>query len=350
VGAARLQSAPSQGGSYYPITAYEAQSGQILRVRNRPGNVHDGKAALGFLRTLFAQLAATLNGYRLEFRMDSAFFRRDIIELVEHHGAEYAIKVPFDPWVGLKEEVQQTYRWERMDDTVSCGDHHVAVTQWRPVFRVVVFRKRLGHATAKNSQLDLFDPTDGHYEYSAVVTNKPLSGPLLWAFMCGRGAHEKAYAELKSGFAFDCVPTMKYAANSLWQLISVMAFNVVRAFQALTIAERPWADAQAAVPLSLREHSHLALSLPAPRWRDRPPRRASHARCRLLARSCGALQTARPPLESGVVSVTSGLRPSGENAARGRRVLEVVAHLDSDFSCVATWPTFWEDEQRELVV
>ena len=36
--------------SYYPITAYEAQSGQILRVQNRSGNVHDGKAALGFLR------------------------------------------------------------------------------------------------------------------------------------------------------------------------------------------------------------------------------------------------------------------------------------------------------------
>ena len=46
--------------SYYPITAYEAQSGQVLRVQNRPGKVHDGKAALKFLRDLFAQLGATL--------------------------------------------------------------------------------------------------------------------------------------------------------------------------------------------------------------------------------------------------------------------------------------------------
>lgn len=224
--------------SYYPITAYEAQSGQMLRVQNRPGNVHDGKAAVGFLRALFEQLAATLKGYVLEFRMDGAFFRRDIIELLERHGAEYAIKVPFYPWVGLKERVQQTYRWERVDETVSCGEHQVAVARWQRVFRVVVFRKRVGHQTAKNFQLDLFDPADGHYEYSAVVTNKRLSGPMLWAFMCGRGAHEKAYAELRSGFAFDCVPTMKYAANSLWQLISVMAFNLVRGFQTLTTAER----------------------------------------------------------------------------------------------------------------
>jgi hypothetical protein len=224
--------------SYYPITAYEAQSGQILRVQNRPGNVHDGAAARGFLRALFAQLATTLSGYMLEFRMDGAFFRRDIIELIERHAAEYAIKVPFYPWVGLKERVRQTRTWMRVDDTVSCVEHQVSVAQWGRVFRVLVYRKRVGHQTAKNFQLDLFDPADGSYEYSAVVTNKSLGGPALWAFMCGRGSHEKAYAELKSGFAFDCVPTMKYAANSLWQLLSVMAFNLVRGFQALTIAEQ----------------------------------------------------------------------------------------------------------------
>lgn len=224
--------------SYYPITAYEAQSGQMLRVQNRPGNVHDGKAAVGFLRALFAQVAATLGGYLLEFRMDGAFFRRDIIALLERYGAEYAIKVPFYPWVGLKERVQQTRAWTRVDEMVSCAAHHVAVAQWGRTFRVVVYRKRVHHPTAKNFQLDLFDPADGHYEYSAVVTNKALSGPALWAFMCGRGAHEKAYAELKSGFAFDCVPTMRYAANSLWQLLSVLAFNLVRGFQVLTTADR----------------------------------------------------------------------------------------------------------------
>jgi hypothetical protein len=36
---------PRKVPSYYPITAYEAQSGHLLRVQNRPGDVHDGKAA-----------------------------------------------------------------------------------------------------------------------------------------------------------------------------------------------------------------------------------------------------------------------------------------------------------------
>ena len=38
--------------SYYPILAHLAQTGQILQVKNRPGNIHDGKRALSFLRTL----------------------------------------------------------------------------------------------------------------------------------------------------------------------------------------------------------------------------------------------------------------------------------------------------------
>jgi hypothetical protein len=225
--------------SYYPITAYEAQSGQVLRVQNRPGNVHDGKAAVPFLRALLHQIRATLGrGYRLEFRMDGAFFRRDVLGVLERAGAEYAIKVPFYPWVGLREKVRQTRTWTRVTERVSCAEHAVAIAPWGRTFRVVVYRTHVAHETAKNFQLDLFDPSDGHYEYSAVVTNKALGGPALWAFMAGRGIHEKVYGELKSGFAFGCVPSMQYAANSAWQCLSVLAFNLSRGLQLATTARR----------------------------------------------------------------------------------------------------------------
>jgi hypothetical protein len=225
--------------SYYPITAYEAQSGHVLRVQNRPGDIHDGKAALPFLRALLRQLRQTLGvGYGLEFRMDGAFFRRDVVALLARAGAEYAIKVPFYPWVGLKPLVRQSRSWTRVTATVSCADHHVNLAPWQQRHRIVLYRTHVQHETAKNFQLDLFDPNDGHYEYSAVLTNKPLAGPALWAFMCGRGVHEKVYGELKSGFAFACVPTRHYAANSAWQLLSGLAFNLSRSFQLATIARR----------------------------------------------------------------------------------------------------------------
>jgi hypothetical protein len=165
--------------SYYPITAYEAQSGHVLRMQNRPGNVYDGKAGVPFLRAVLTQLRATLPGYPVEFRMDGAFFRRDVLALVARAGATYAIKVPFYPWVGLKERVRETRTWTRVTATVSCADHAVAVAQWDQCLRVVVYRTHVQHATTKNFQLDLFDPSDGHYEYSAVVTNKTIAGPVI---------------------------------------------------------------------------------------------------------------------------------------------------------------------------
>ena len=54
----------------------------------------------------------------------------------------------------------------------------------------------------------------------------------------GRGTHEKVYGELKGGFAFDCVPTQRYEANSAWQVFSVIAFNLMRALQAGTAERR----------------------------------------------------------------------------------------------------------------
>jgi hypothetical protein len=79
---------------------------------------------------------------------------------------------------------------------------------------VVIYRKHVGHQTRKNFQLDLFSPDDGHFECSAVTTNKALAPAALWAFIAGRGAQEKTYGELKGEFAFDVVPTHHYGANS----------------------------------------------------------------------------------------------------------------------------------------
>ncbi len=224
--------------SYYPITAYEAQTGQILRVKNRPGNIQDGKASIGFLRDLFDQVRATLGtALPLEFRMDGAFFRQDVLDLLETRSATYAIKVPFYTWVGLKALVQKRHRWRRLDGTISYFVQALFLEPWNRTLRVVIYRKRVHHRTRKNFQLDLFDPADGHFEYSAVATNTVLSGQHLWWFMCGRGSHEKAYAELKSGFAFDSVPTKHYGANSAWQVLSVLAFNLMNSFQVATVAQ-----------------------------------------------------------------------------------------------------------------
>jgi hypothetical protein len=105
---------------------------------------------------------------------------------------------------------------------------------------IVLYRRQVFHETRKNFQLDLFDLDDGHYEYPAIVTNKRLSAANLWRFPqpAGEPTRKLALAELKDGFAFDTVATQRYRANcACWQILSVLAFNLSRGFQAANAAE-----------------------------------------------------------------------------------------------------------------
>jgi len=131
----------------------------------------------------------------------------------------------------------------------------------------VVFRKRIAGKPAKHFQLDLFQPDDGYYEYSMVVTNKVESEPTIWAFMAGRGGHEKTLAELKQNVAFGSVVTDDWDANSTWQLLSALTHNLMRHFQLEAGLASPRRNGRKRTYrhrfLSMRTLRFLAIHLPA---------------------------------------------------------------------------------------
>jgi hypothetical protein len=223
--------------SYYPLLAHVAQTGHILRVKNRPGNVHDSKQSAAFLRELINGVRHRL-GRRLplEFRMDAAFFQPDVLRLLAARGCAYAIKVGYWSWLPLKQLAATRRHWHALAPGVTGFEHLLVIPQWNLRLRVMLYRKHVQHESPKNFQLDLFTPDDGHFEYYAVATNMPLSLPALYAFIGGRGAQEKTIAELKGEFALDVVPTRHYGANCAWQQLSILAYNVARSFQLDTIA------------------------------------------------------------------------------------------------------------------
>ena len=218
--------------SYYPIMAHLAETTHILRVKNRSGNVHDGKAGLPFLRALWPQLASLrTGGARLRFRMDGAFFRQDVLRWLQGRTVGYAIKVPFYRWLDLQHYIRDNPTWVPVAPGVTGFAVPHAETPWQIRVAVTIYRKKVHHRATKNYQLDLFDPNDGHYEYSAVTSNLSLTVRNLWYFACGRGNHEKTIAQLKTGLAFHSVPTQTYAANSAWQQLVVLAHNLLTNFQ-----------------------------------------------------------------------------------------------------------------------
>jgi hypothetical protein len=224
---------------YYPLTAHLAQLGQLLRVWNRPGNVHDSHNAAGFLRGLFHDLRARF-GHRLpvELRMDGAFFHPEIFAFLDEEHVDYGLKVPMWKSLGLLPVIAARKRWRRVDRSIDGFETRLHIEFWNRTERVVIYRKRVSHESRKNFQLNLFSPDDGHFEYSAVATNKTLSIPALWHFMAGRGGHEKTLSELKSQLGFAAIPTNDRYANAAWQLLSALTLNLVRSFQIATGAAR----------------------------------------------------------------------------------------------------------------
>ena len=107
--------------SYYPLLAHLAQTGQILRLKNRPGNVHDSKGAVAFMRELIDELRARLGrSVILEFRMDAAFFQENILKLLERRGCFYAVKVPFCQWTGVRAAVAAQPHWTPVQPQITC--------------------------------------------------------------------------------------------------------------------------------------------------------------------------------------------------------------------------------------
>jgi Transposase DDE domain group 1 len=224
--------------SYYPLLAHVAHTGHILRVKNRPGTVHDSKQSAAFLLRALIDGVRTRLGRRLplEFRMDAALFQPEVLRLLAARGCVYAIKVGYWSWLPLKQLAAERRHWHALAPDVTGFEHLLVIPQWKLRLRVMIYRKHVQHVSPKNFQLDLFTPDDGHFEYYAVATNMPLSLSALYAFIGGRSAQAKTIAELKGEFALDVVPTRHYGANCAWQQLSILAYNVARSFQLDTIA------------------------------------------------------------------------------------------------------------------
>jgi len=187
--------------SYYPLLATLAQSGHVVHHLNRRGNIVDAHRSDQFLRDAVRVVRSQLgfNGV-LELRADSAFFRREFLAAVDGQRLEYAIKVPMWPCFNLRGVVrakrQDEWQWVDRDTQVQGLETELPIAGWSRLERIVIYRKRVNHEPSKSRQLDLFNPDDGHWEYSVVATNKSLGPRALWHFYNGRGAQEKTIAEL----------------------------------------------------------------------------------------------------------------------------------------------------------
>lgn len=219
--------------SYFPLTAYLAQTGHFLKIMNRPGNVHDSNGSTEFIKEIVLNLKFMLGSkIRIQVRHDAGFFDEKRFKMYETEGVEYCSKVPFWRYPIFKNTILSKNKWEKINSKTSYFFKKMKLDNWEKERLFLIIRIEKPKKERKNDyQLNLFEPDDRSYEYSGICTNMNLSAKYLFKFMLGRSAQEKAIGELKNDFNFDKIPSNSYMANSGYQQLSMLSYNLMTSFQ-----------------------------------------------------------------------------------------------------------------------
>jgi hypothetical protein len=217
--------------SYYPLFATVAQTQQFLDLLHRPGNVHDSRGAREFMEACFRRIRDAHPHAQLESRMDAAFFDQKILFALDELGVQLTASVPFERLLALKHIIEGRERWRTIDETWSFFEIRWKPKSWERAMRFVLLRQRVVAQRKEPLQLDLFEPRDHAYQYTAIVTNKTIAAAKLMRFHHGRGAQEGIFADAKTSAQLDYLPVRSLHGNQLYTLAAMIAHNLTREIQ-----------------------------------------------------------------------------------------------------------------------
>ena len=225
--------------SYYPLFCTVAQTGQFFDLHHRPGNVHDSNGADPFILSCFTHAKAHLKDTVFESRMDSAFFNKKIMTILNDNRVNFTASVPFERFPQLKEIIEKRKRWRKIDTQWSYFETQWKPKSWNSRYRFIFTRKKTNRQRKGPLQLQLFEPVDFIYDYKVIVTNKHQSAKNIVQFHNGRGSQECIFGDAKNDAALDVIPTKRLAGNQIYTLCAMMAHNLSREVQMLAHASAP---------------------------------------------------------------------------------------------------------------
>lgn len=216
---------------YYPIFAFWAEEGEMLKAHLLAGNKHASPKALWFFKQA---IASAPEGMDLALRADSEFYIWDLIEFCERYEPRpneprpilYAITASQTEWL-MKEVVALPEKsWGRY------GNGQQVAELWygpdgRPPHRYVAKRTKVKDKKGVES-----------WRYHIVITNDHRRTPKqLMAWALKRCGVENRIKEHKNDFGFEKMPSKKYHANWAWLLISQLAWNLFNWFKRVCLPE-----------------------------------------------------------------------------------------------------------------
>ncbi len=220
--------------SYYPLFCTVSQTGQVLDLLHRSGNVHDSRGAREFMIACISAVREALPSAVIEVRGDSAFFSDEIVTVLLGHRVEFTLSVPFERFTQLKGMIESRRRWHRFSSDLSFFERPWKPKSWERAYRFVFVRTRAKKQQKGPVQLDLFVPYEYGYEFKVIVTNKTARVKTVLRFHEGRGAQEGVFGELKTTCQMGHVAVRGLVGNQLYLLAGLLAHNLVRELQMQT--------------------------------------------------------------------------------------------------------------------
>ncbi len=219
--------------SYYSLFCTVAQTDQFFDLLHRPGNVHDSNGAAEFMIQCFEKARDELKNTIFESRIDSAFFNKKILPVLDIKNVKFTASVPFERFPQLKDIIEQRNRWRVIDRQCSYFETKWKPKSWNSFYRFIIIRKKTKKQYKGPLQLHLFEPRDFNFDYKVIVTNKNESAKAVAVFHNGRGSQEAIFGNAKQDAAFNVIPTRRLAGNQVFTICSIMAHNLSREIQML---------------------------------------------------------------------------------------------------------------------
>jgi hypothetical protein len=248
---------------YHPLVVSLAETGEVLRLVNRPGNrpSHEGAAAEA---DRAAALCRRAGFQKIVFRGDTAFSQSERLDGWDAEGItfyfgfkampnlkEIADNLPEKAWKKLERPAKYAVKTEprrkpanvkrrivreREFENLHLQSEEVAEFDYRPTeckksFRMVVIRKNISH---EKGEVRLFD----EIRYFFYITNDRLCTKEEVVFECNdRCNQENLIAQLAGGVRALCAPVDNLESNWAYMVMTALAWNL-KAWFALWLPEQ----------------------------------------------------------------------------------------------------------------
>jgi hypothetical protein len=220
---------------FMPMVGHIAETGQVVAVDFRQGNVPPAQDNLAFIKQCQQSLpeGCTLNALRI----DAAGYQIKIIEYCDEQNIDYAIRAKTSPAMRAQIEAAGDSDWQplldKQGESIGGQDTYrtsFCIGDYEKAFTLVIQRKAIQGQTSLD--LDSQENSDGislgGYVYRAIATNRDaLSNSQIVHWYNQRAEDsENRIKELKLDFGGDTLPCSDFNANALYFLISALSYNL----------------------------------------------------------------------------------------------------------------------------